>query len=126
MDRVNEILDGVREYLHDASRVRPNTNPPRVDGLPQPEFWYPREPWSKIEGLQSVTLGEFALINISWSDPPDISCVLVMDSTRFPHDVLVGVDGTITQLEFFFSQKDWSNERMATITDSATVICSRK
>lgn len=124
MDRVNEIVEGVLDYLTDASSIRPNTNPPRPDGLPQPEFWYPREPWSKINSIRSTILDEFGVIRIGWSEPSDVVCVLIMDSTRFPHDLVIGVDSTITQLEFFFSRKGWNTERVTTVTDSTTAICS--
>ena len=125
MGRVNDVTDGVISYLHDATTVRPNTNPPLRDGRSQPEFWYPRDPWAKIDRFDSAIMGEFGVIHVRWSQPPDARCIIVLDSARFPHDINIGVDNTITQLEFFFEREGWHEERLVTITDSTSVICSK-
>lgn len=126
MDRAEGIARNLVEYLRDASTVRRNTNPARLDGREQPTHWHPRHPWDKIESFSHAVTGDFAIIVVVWKEPVDVTSAIVIDAARFPTDLVIATDNTISRLDLLYSEPGWYQNRIAVLTDSVTVISSSR
>jgi hypothetical protein len=126
LDRAEGIALELVEYLTDASTVRRNTNPARLDGREQPTHWYPRHPWDKIASFSHAVTGDFAIVVVVWKEPSNVTSAIVIDAARFPNDLVIATDNTISRLELLFSESGWFQDRITVLTDSVTVVSSSR